>query len=63
MSQNRPVDSLILTYMSESHYHRRSDDDDMRPTCRPERVRGVLGIRREAERRGQTPCPQCWPLD
>jgi hypothetical protein len=61
MSQSRPADTLVVTYMSEPHYHRRGDDDDMRPACRPERIRGVLAIRRRAEQHGQTACPQCWP--
>lgn len=61
MSDNGPTESLVLSYMSEHHYHRSHPDDDLRPACRPERIRGVLAIRTEVERRGQTPCPECWP--
>ena len=54
-------DRFVLSYMSEDHYHRIDSDDDMRPACEPERIRGVLAIRTQVERRGQTPCPRCWP--
>jgi hypothetical protein len=56
-----PTDRFVLCYMSEDHYHRGHEDDDMRPACRPTRIPGVLSIRSEAERRGLTPCPECWP--
>ena len=56
-------DRFVLTYMSEDHYHRIDPDDEMRPACAPERIRGVLSIRTQAERRGQTSCPRCWPED
>lgn len=61
MSDNGPTESLVLSYMSEQHYHRTHPDDDLRPACRPERIRGVVAIRSEVERKGQTPCPECWP--
>lgn len=54
-------DRFVLSYMSEDHYHRIDSDDEMRPACEPERIRGVLAIRTQVERRGQTPCPRCWP--
>ncbi|HUG07863.1 MAG TPA: hypothetical protein VMP13_03020 [Acidimicrobiia bacterium] len=47
--------------MSEPHYHRPHSDDEARPACAPERIRGVVAIRTQAERRGQTACPKCWP--
>lgn len=56
-----PEDRLVLSYMSEPHYHRASDQDPDRPACRPTRMRGVTAMRVLAERDGQTPCPDCWP--
>jgi hypothetical protein len=61
MTNESPTDSLVLSYMSESHYHRCHPDDDLRPVCRPKRIRGVMAIRIQAERWGQTACPECWP--
>lgn len=61
--ENPSTDSLVVSYMSEPHYHRGLEGDDLRPTCHPNRIRGVLVIRRQAEKRGQTPCPRCWPPD
>lgn len=61
MTGPRPTDSFVISYMSEDHYHRSHPDDDQRPVCQPKRLRGVLAIRTQAERRGQTPCPDCWP--
>lgn len=55
------LDRIVLSYLGEDHYHQRDSDDDMRPACQPQRIRGVTAIRTEAERRGQTPCPKCWP--
>lgn len=63
MSDTHPTDSLVITYMNESHYHRSRPDDDLRPVCQPDRIRGVLAIRIQIERWGQTPCPECWPED
>jgi hypothetical protein len=63
MSDNPPADTLVISYMSESHFHRGHPDDDLRPVCQPDRIRGVLAIRIQAERWGQTPCPECWPED
>jgi|FLYL01.1.fsa_nt_gi hypothetical protein len=61
MTEARPSDSLVVTYMSEPHYHRSHPDDDLRPACQPSRIRGTLAIRLEAERRGESPCLRCWP--
>lgn len=61
MSDPVPADRLVLSYLSEAHYHRRNPDDDERPSCRPKRARGVLTHRLKAEREGQSPCPSCWP--
>lgn len=60
MSRDRLTDSLVVSYMSEPHYHRSHLDDDRRPACQPARIRGTLAIRRQEEQRGITPCPQCW---
>lgn len=60
MTEN-DLDRLVVSYLGEDHYHRSDEEDDMRPACHPERIRGVVAIRTEAERRGQTPCPECWP--
>lgn len=57
----KDLDRLVVSYLGEDHYHRSDEKDDMRPACHPERIRGVVAIRTEAERRGQTPCPECWP--
>lgn len=64
-SENQPVpdDRFVLNYMSEDHYHRSHPDDDLRPVCHPTRLRGVMTIRTEAERRGLSPCPECWRSD
>jgi hypothetical protein len=56
-----PRERLVLSYMSEPHYHRPHPDDESRPACAPDRIRGVVAIRTQAERRGQTACPICWP--
>lgn len=56
-----PQDRLVLSYMGEPHYHRPSDEDQVRPACQPKRMRGVTAMRVLAERDGQTPCPLCWP--
>ena len=56
-----PNERLVISYMSEDHYHRSHPDDELRPACRPDRIRGVVAIRTQAERRGQTPCRLCWP--
>lgn len=61
MSDDSLTGSLVVSYMSEPHYHRGHPDDDLRPACQPTRIRGVLAIRIQAERLGQTPCPECWP--
>jgi hypothetical protein len=63
MSDNHPTGSLVVSYMSEPHYHRSHPDDDLRPACQPTRIRGALAIRIQAERRRQTPCPLCWSED
>lgn len=55
------LDRIVLSYLGDDHYHASLPDDDLRPVCQPERIRGVPAIRSEAERRGQTPCPSCWP--
>lgn len=56
-----PSERLVLSYMEDDSYHREHPDDRSRPACDPTRTRGVPAIRTEAERRGQTPCPKCWP--
>lgn len=58
-----PTDRLVLSYMGDDHYHRSHDEDNLRPVCRPTRIRGVVAIRFEAEKRGQEPCPECWPSE
>lgn len=52
---------LVLSYLGESHYHRLDTLNDQRPACDPRRIRGVPSIRVSAERKGLTPCPDCWP--
>lgn len=54
---------LVLSYMGEDVYHRTSRDDDLRPACRPTRIRGVPTIRVMAERQGKSPCSLCWPAE
>ncbi|HUG08367.1 MAG TPA: hypothetical protein VMP13_05670 [Acidimicrobiia bacterium] len=61
MAPNRPSDSLVLSYLGEENYPRSHPDDDLRPLCRPRRIRGVMAIRMDVERRGLGPCPDCWP--
>jgi hypothetical protein len=61
MTEPRPTESLVLSYLGEPYYHRSHPDDDLRPACRPGRIRGVMAIRIQAERLGQKPCPECWP--
>ncbi|HEY7822485.1 MAG TPA: hypothetical protein VIG24_06625 [Acidimicrobiia bacterium] len=56
-----PSERLVLSYMDDEHYHREDPDKESKPVCQPERTRGVLAIRTQVERRGQTPCPRCWP--
>jgi len=56
-----PPDRLVLSYMGDSTYHRSHRDDDLRPACRPERIRGVMSMRFHAERDGRRPCVLCWP--
>lgn len=51
----------MLSYMDDQHYHREDPDKESKPACEPERTRGVLAIRTQVERRGQNPCPRCWP--
>lgn len=55
------TERLVISYMTDDHYHREHPDEASRPACQPTRIRGVIAIRTEAERRGQTACPQCWP--
>lgn len=52
---------LVLSYLGEDVYHRSSVDDDLRPACRPSRIRGVPTMRVRADRQGQRACPLCWP--
>lgn len=61
MTDPRPTESLVISYLNEPYYHRGHPDSDLRPACTPERIRGVMAIRVLVERRGQKPCPQCWP--
>jgi hypothetical protein len=56
-----PVERLVISYMDDDHYHREHPDEASRPACETKRIRGVAAIRTQAERRGQTPCPKCWP--
>lgn len=64
MSMNSaPSERIVISYMNEEHYHRSDPNDELRPACRPDRIRGVVAIRTQAERRGQTACPRCWPKD
>ena len=56
-----PSERLVISYMDDDHYHREHPDESSRPACDAKRIRGVPAIRTEAERRGQTPCPKCWP--
>lgn len=58
-----PSERLVISYMSDDHYHREHPDEKSRPACKPTRIRGVMAIRAQAGRRGQTPCPKCWPGD
>lgn len=61
MTPNRPAESLVLSYLGERNYHRSHPEDDLRPLCQPRRIRGVLAIRMDVERRGLSACPDCWP--
>jgi hypothetical protein len=61
MSDPAQADRLVLSYLSEAHYHRGHPDDEDRPLCRPKRARGVLSHRMKVEREGQRRCPDCWP--
>lgn len=54
---------LVLSYMGEDVYHRSSTDDDLRPACRPSRIRGVPTMRLMAERQGKSPCLLCWSAE
>jgi hypothetical protein len=58
---DQPEDRLVISYLGEAHYHRSMPEDELRPACRPTRMRGVLSMRVRAERAGQIPCPECWP--
>lgn len=53
----------MLSYLNDEHYHRENPDDASKPVCDPDRIRGVLAIRTQVERRGQAPCPKCWPAE
>lgn len=52
---------LVLSYLGEDVYHRRGTSDDLRPVCRPSRIRGVPMMRVRAEHQGLRACPLCWP--
>jgi hypothetical protein len=56
-----PSERFVVSYLDDDHYHREHPDKISRPACNPTRIRGVMAIRSEAERDGQTPCPKCWP--
>lgn len=56
-----PNERLVISYMGEEHYHREDPGKELRPACEPARIRGVPAIRTQVERRGQKPCPKCWP--
>jgi len=57
-----PSEKIVLSYLGERHYHRGSEGDDLRPACRPERIRGIPSMRIHAEHRdGLSPCERCWP--
>lgn len=56
-----PLERLVISYMSDDHYHREHPDETSRPACDVTRIPGVMAMRAQAERRGQTPCPECWP--
>lgn len=58
-----PSERLVLSYLNDEHYHRENPDDASKPVCDPDRIRGVLAIRTQVERRGQAPCPKCWPAE
>ena len=57
----QPNPRLVLAYLGEKIYHRGSADDDLRPVCRPTRIRGVPMMRVFAERDGLSPCSNCFP--
>ncbi|MDX1747113.1 MAG: hypothetical protein R3324_14340 [Halobacteriales archaeon] len=52
--------TIVLSYLGEDVFHRPDDADDMRPACRPTRMRGALIQRHTARREGLKPCPECW---
>lgn len=54
---------LVLSYLGEDVYHRSGEPDDLRPACRPSRIRGVPMMRVHADNQGLRPCPLCWPDD
>lgn len=56
-----PSERLVISYLDDEHYHREIPDEESKPVCDPARIRGVLAIRTQVERHGQTPCPECWP--
>jgi hypothetical protein len=58
-----PSERFIISYLDDDHYHREHPDKISRPACHPTRIRGVIAIRSESERDGQTPCPECWPKE
>lgn len=56
-----PSERFVVSYLGDDHYHREDPNEPSRPACNSTRIRGVPAIRTEAERSGQTPCPECWP--
>lgn len=51
---------VVVYYGSDPHHHRRSPTDPRRPACRPIWEPGILTHKKQAEREGTSPCPECW---
>ena len=56
-----PSASLVISYIGEDHYHREHAERPSRPACDPGRRIAAPALRTQAENRGNTPCPECWP--